>query len=315
MATTKNPEAEKAAKQKKLLIILGVALLAVGAFQVPRLMGGKDKAAAPAAADGTTVSADGTTATPVAATPVATGTSAAATPLLPGEAGKSSPKATLVGVSIASGATVRATQGQLASFSLFEAKDPFEPQIDEKAAGPAETIAAKPAEGTTAAKPAEGATAAKPVETTPAAPETTPAKGATTPETTTPATPVTPVTPTTPETPATPVEPPRYATIEVNGVTESVEVEKEFPKDAPMFVLAKVKPGFVRIAIAGGALEKGGTAMVEVGTSITLVDAASGVRYVVRVLAVGTEPDLAFTSGATATTPVGVQPVSPTTTP
>lgn len=291
---TKNAEAAKAAKQKKILIVLGVGLLAVGGLQGPKLLGKKDKAAAPAPVAATTTDPAAATATP---TPVApTAPVIEPIPLLPGEAGKRSPSTTLVGVSISSGSTVRASQGQLASFSLFKPKDPFAPQVTDAQGGSSETVKTKPAE-TAAVEPVKAPEPA----TAPVAAETPVVNQPTT------AGPADPVAPTTPEKPpVVPVEPPKYATISVNGVTESLELGATFPKTEPLFVLARVKPKLVRIGIAGGKLEKGSTALVEVGGSITLVDSASGVRYVIKVISVGAQPDLAFTSVSTA---------APTTTP
>lgn len=292
---TKNPEAAKAAKQKKILIVLGVGLVAVGGLQAPKLMGGKDTPPPAAEASATGAATDGsTTGTPAATAPVATAPVAAAAPttaLLPGEADKQAVKATLVGVDIPSGSTVRVAQGQLASFSLFKPKDPFKPQVVEK--DPAQAVTAgvaKPAAGAGTPKPETPAVTPAPEPTPTPTPESQNAGNATplTPEQTTPATPV------------VPVEPPKYATISVNGIAESLEVGTTFPKGEPLFVLAKVKPDLVRIGIAGGKLEKGSTALVEVGSSITLVDSASGVRYVVKVISVGATPDLAFTSMTTA---------------
>jgi hypothetical protein len=294
---TKNAEALKAAKQKKILIVLGVGLLAVGGIQVPRLMGGNDTPAAAEASATDATTTDATTTTDASAAATATPTipvvaSTQTTALLPGEADKRTAKATLVGVDIPSGTTVRVAQGQLASFSLFKPKDPFKPQVTDKPAGGSDATAAVQAP----------APVTKP--DTPAVPEPTPTPEPTTPSTTQPTTAgnATPLTPeqTTPAEPVTPVEPPKYATISVNGLAESLEVGTTFPKSEPLFVLTKVKPKLVRIGIAGGKLEKGATALVEVGSSITLVDSASGVRYVVKVISVGATPDLAFTSMTTA---------------
>lgn len=297
---TKNAEAAKAAKQKKILIVLGVGLLAVGGLQGPKLLGKKDKAAAPAPTAATTTDPAASSATPAPVVPTAAPPEPVA--LLPGEAGKRSPRTTLVGVSISSGGTVRASQGQLASFSLFKPKDPFAPQVTDAQGGSSATAKTTPAE----------ATPTKPVDVpvpapAPVVPETPVVNQ---PSTAGNADPVAPATPEKP--PVVPVEPPRYATISVNDVTESVELGATFPKNEPMFMLARVKPELVRIGIDGGKLEKGATAPVEVGGSITLVDSASGVRYVIKVISVGAQPDLTFTSTAAPTTTPTSTPVPST---
>lgn len=282
MAKRKNAEAAKAAKQKKMLIGLGVLLAVVGAIQVPKLMGGKGSTPA-AAADSSGDPAAGSEAASTAAAPVSVPV-AKPVQLLPGEEGKKPASTTLVGVSIRGGTPVRAAQGQLASFSLFEPKDPFAPQVEEKPAGadPAKETPASPEEPATVPEAPAGAPG-DPVGggiTSPTAPGET-----------------------TPTTPAAPVEPPRYATVSVNGVAESVELGAAFPRDAPMFVLAKVKAELVRIGIAGGKLESGTTAPVAVGDTITLVDSATGVRYVLKVISVGATPDITFTLPATTADP------------
>jgi hypothetical protein len=301
MAPKKNPEAVKAAKQKKMLIGLGVLLAAVGAFQAPKLLGGS-KPATEAAATSTTGDA-AESATGAGATPTPNPTSEAlpppvpAAPLLPGEAAKKAPTATLVGVRIATGSTVRATEGQLASFSLFKPKDPFKPQqVETKAETPVAPEPSKAAE----VKPSgpsgptvKGSPATAPV-VGPSVPATDPAID--------------------PAAPVAPVVAPTFATISVNGIAESLELGGVFPELSKLFVLAKVKPKGVEIGIAGGRLEQGKTAAVKVGKTITLVDSASGVRYVIEILSVGTQPDLEFTT--TAPVPAGAAgPVAPAPTP
>jgi hypothetical protein len=91
---------------------------------------------------------------------------------------------------------------------------------------------------------------------------------------------------------------PTFATLSVNAAPESVEVGKTFPKTEPMFVLAEVKKHGVEIGIAAGQLEKGKTVHLAIDQTITLVDAATGVTYEIRLLSVGAQPDTLFDSGA-----------------
>jgi hypothetical protein len=79
-----------------------------------------------------------------------------------------------------------------------------------------------------------------------------------------------------------------------------------------MFVLSKVTKQGVEIGIAGGQLEKGETAHIAVGKSITLVDAATGVTYEIVLLSVGASPDLMFDSGGTGSTTPGSTPAATT---
>src|SRR4051812_32952408 len=113
----KNQElaAAKAKKQKTILIVGGVLLLAVAAFQGPKLLKhGSTPDAAPAA----TSVATGTTAT---ATPTSTGGAA----LIPVAAAVPKGSASIAGVALPNATAVKVTTSQLASFTLFEAKDPF----------------------------------------------------------------------------------------------------------------------------------------------------------------------------------------------
>jgi hypothetical protein len=106
-----DPLAAKQAKQKKILIVLSIVLVAVLAIQVPKLMGGKK---------GTTIAAP-TTQTPGAATP--------ATPA-PGAAGAPSPTPPPASApTLGNGAQPEVGKAQLAAFTLFSAKDPFVQQI------------------------------------------------------------------------------------------------------------------------------------------------------------------------------------------
>ena len=117
-------KAAKEAKQKKLLVVLGVVFLALMAWQLPKLLGGND--AEPAAV-----------AAPAAGDPAAAPTAGAPT-VAPADL-----------AAAAAGARPKAATSQLASFSLFEAKDPFVQKIVEK------TETAKAASGDAA--PAAGA--------------------------------------------------------------------------------------------------------------------------------------------------------------
>ncbi len=125
MAAKTKPDlkAAKEAKQKKLLIVLGVVLLALMAWQLPKLMGGNDAAAAPAAT------------APVAGDPAAAADRRCLARRRPRRSRCSRQWCEAEG-----------RESQLASFSLFEAKDPFVQKIVEK------TETAKAASGGTVRK-------------------------------------------------------------------------------------------------------------------------------------------------------------------
>lgn len=142
-----------------------------------------------------------------------------------------------------------AADGQLISFGRFTSKDPFAEQIDETSAGGG-------GGGSTPAPSGPGATPEGGV--VPAAPSGGSPGVATS------------------------------AVISVNGVQETVATGGEFPKDAPVFRLAKVVGGEVRVGIAGGALASGSpTVTLRKGKAVTLVNTADGTRYELELVSVG----------------------------
>lgn len=250
MAAKVDVLAEKQAKQKKLLIVLAVVLAGALAFQLPKLLGGSSEppAAAPAAsADTTGATASSTTGT----TPAPVDLTAAG-----------------------NGVTAKAGVTQLASFSLFETKDPFVQGIVVKTTDGATTPAGKPVDGATKPGASGGVTGGG-----------------------------------TPSTPAAP----GFATISVNGVDEPIAVKGTFPQEDPLFVLVGLKPKLAKIGIAGGTLDEGKAATLRLGKKLTLVNNATGARYTLELHYVGTEPEQieGFTSGETATSEGGAAETTP----
>ena len=126
---TGNPRAARERKQKIFVLVGGVLLLALLAFQLPKLLAGSEpSAAAPAAA----TTADGTPSPAPATTPVSF-TLTNSDPVLP------------------------AAAGQLRSLSLFDSKDPFVQQVIASPLG----VAGASAASTTAGKAARSAKAAR----------------------------------------------------------------------------------------------------------------------------------------------------------
>jgi len=144
-----------------------------------------------------------------------------------------------------------AADGQLISFGRFTSKDPFAEQIDETSAGGGGGGGGStPAPSGPGATPGGGAVPAGPTTGSPGAASS--------------------------------------AVISVNGVQETVATGGEFPKDAPVFRLAKVVGGEVRIGIAGGALASGSpTVTLRKGKAVTLVNTADGTRYELELVSVG----------------------------
>ena len=140
------------------------------------------------------------------------------------------------------------TRSELVSFTHFASKDPFVPQA---MASPASAPAGSPSSSSnapTGSPPTGGA------NYTAASARTLARTGA--------------------------------ATISVNGKTETVRVGGSFPSSNPLFRLVSVAHGVASIGIANGSYKSGAqTVSLTAGQSLTLVDTADGVRYVLRLIA------------------------------
>jgi hypothetical protein len=233
-------------KQKRLLFVLVPVLIALMIFTVPRtlkqLRGEKAASSSPAAAtvsppvDPTTGAAGG------AATPAATTDPTAIA---------ASAKAILVDTD----QQPEASEGQLYSFSRFDARDPFVPLVEDEAAD-------------TSATDASGAV----------------------PTTTVPTVPTVPTTPTTPSTttggsndytqaPATKVN------ISVNGDVQVLAVGDAFPGNDPAFKLVSIGADSVEIGLVSGTFSTGvNTITVKVGEPVTLIGQPDGARYTIKLL-------------------------------
>jgi hypothetical protein len=160
--------------------------------------------------------------------------------------------------------------GQLVSFSVFETKNPFTPQVSASSgAGPTTTTP------TTASKP-----------------------GADVPVTTTPALPGMPTIPTPPGVSAVPSTQGPSGTaattttaaqptvsLSVNGVVSHVASGGTFPSGAPVFRLSSWTKGSAQVAIVGGSYASGtGTLTLHVGEAVTLENQTDGKRYKIELL-------------------------------
>lgn len=309
----------KAKRQKQILAVGSVILLALLGFQLPKLMGGS---AAQSTAPTETTDASGL---PAAASPLAA---------VPGKL----PDTDRV--------VIEPGSGQLISFGLFKSKDPFQQQLSTVASPSAAapivdptvlpvspltptTTTSQPHTPPRRTAPNGGLT---PVTTT--TPSLTPASTvpfpSTTPVMTTPAVP-TPVT-TTPRTtaPAAPVTAPTSVAISTNGACESLAVNATFPGTEDIFrVLSIAKDGkSVKIGVVGGAYDSGeGAATLRLGQKLTLVNTADGTRYVLLLrtkcdyetqpvagtATTGTSTVAAPTTTTTATTPIVTDALDTTT--
>ncbi len=247
-------DAAKAKKQKIVLIVGGVLLLAVGAIQGPKLLKGSAPAAVatPAAQTGAapTTAVAGSVTTPA-------GTTATAVKV-------SGPRATavLAGVAIQGAGSPSVDAGQLVKFSLFEAKDPFVPQTSDELSGTTEPTAT-PTLSDTQPGTTEGT---DPTASSGGAEAESSAPAAAPPTTT-------------------------NATIMLNGKAYYLALKDTFPKADPLFVLVSLKPKMARIGVAGGSFADSKTIPLAKGKKVTLVNDATGARYVLRLVYTGSAPE------------------------
>lgn len=244
--------AAKAKKQKMILIVGGVLLLGLAVLQGPKLLkhGPPAEAAAP----------------PAAAVPTTTGAT------VPGPVTAAAPTkgdAIVAGIALPRGAAVKVEDSQLASFTLFEAKDPFVPKVAETPS--ADQVGADASNQNGQSPPAGsgtdstgtdtssgGSTGSTPADTTPAAP---PAAVA-------------------------------FATIDFNSKPQQVEVKGTFPTPEPLFVLRSLTKKQAKISVAGGSFDGGKPVTLKLGKKVTLVNTATGVRYVLKLVYTGTQPEV-----------------------
>lgn len=241
----------KAAKQKKIAIGGGVLLLALLAYQGPKVMkmlNQKPKPPIVSAVPATPGS------TPPAPTAAPTDPSSLAAPTLGGTPTAAAP-ATGTDVSpsdLVSAVPVSVDPGQLEAFNRLATKDPFAVQVSTSGAGVSSGSGKKGGGGGSATKP--------PAVTTP-------------PSTTTP----------TPPAPA-----PSSATISLNGEQLSVSVGTDFPQSGAtfnrvgaIFHLVSLTAKAAKISIVGGSYADGAnTITLTMGKPLTLQNTADGTRYV-----------------------------------
>jgi hypothetical protein len=265
MATKNDTVAAKQRRQKFILAGIGVVLAAVLAFQGPKLLhhGSSSPSSSAESASGSTDSTTSTTTTGTTTTGTGATTGSAPTPA-PARTG---PTATLAGIRIASSARPVPAQGQLWSFNRFKAKDPFLPQVVE----PSATSSGVAAPGGTA-----GAGNAATPQAAGTAVGTGPSVGS-----------GGLVVPTQPGAVAALA----YATILVNGKPQQLQLKQIFPKSQPTFVLRRVGKRFVTIGVAGGRFTDGSAVKLVLGEQVTLLNTATGQRFVIKLVYVGAQPE------------------------
>ena len=225
---TPEERAARERKQKIFVVVGGLFLVAMLAFQLPKLLGGSSS---PDAAAATTATEPGQVSSISSAQAVANQSNGVITPA-------------------GGGTSSVARTTKLTSFGIFRPKDPFVQQVKTD----------MPTEAAPSEAPAKGAGAD--------------AKGE---------------------------KPTKFSTggaakaqsatiVVVNGVRQVIEPGAKFPSSDPLFVLVAEKPGAksVVIGIAGGAYSGGGkTTTLRVGRPLTLVNTATGARYRISPVSVG----------------------------
>ena len=289
MARTKTVDLAAAKqRQQKIILIVGAALLlGLMALQGPKLLHHGPSAADTATpststGDGTTgTTTDGTTGS-TTSTPTAPAAVTTPPPII-----ATGPAATVSGVVIRSAGAPAAGAGQLWSLSRFKVKDPFVQQVDDGTSSSSGSgsygSAGKP--GTTTAT--TGGT------TGPTAPTgSTGSTGSV-------------ATPTI----STPVAY-AYATLMVNGKPQQLTLKQVFPKGQPTFVLQAVAKSFVKIGVAGGKFTGGQAVKVDRGERVTLMNTATGQRFVMKLVYTGDQPEqiAGFKAAGTTTTPTPAAP-------
>ena len=246
MAAKTTDIASKKKKQTIALVVGGVLLAGLMAFQLPKLLGGAEESAAPV---------------PVATgTPVASGTGS---PSVVVAVPRTKSSAVLAGVVLTPASGVDPEQGDLASFSRFESKDPFDPQVsleDQQPPGGAADTTAKNAAAAAAA--AAGAAGGK---TSGGATGATSVDG--------------------------PAAVPTNATIMYNGKPQLVEAKSVFPKVDELFVVVSLKQKSAKVGVNGGSFTNGETLTLKLGKQVTLVNSATGARYVLKLVYTGAQPE------------------------
>ncbi len=159
----------------------------------------------------------------------ATGTTTAV--VVSSTTGTFKPAGYVAGVALPGGSKVVVATNKLASFTLFEAKDPFVQQASDESSASRE-----PAKRVSDAS--EHRTDARPATTTAAS-----------------------------DTGTSPPPPPPvvYATITLDGKPQQLKVKQKFPKSEPLFVLVSLKKKVAKIGVAGGSFDDGQTVTLTQG--------------------------------------------------
>jgi len=250
-----DPIKQREKRAKIAAAVGGVLLLGVAAFEIPSMMGALNKKPPPGAnaTDAGNRNPDGSIPLPNVSTisGITSSGQLADTDVPPPSA-----------------------DGQLVSFSVFQTKNPFIPQVSNTDT-PDQPTATPPAGA------GKGGADVPPATTTPTAPAPTPTPTAT-PTTTTG---MLPPTATTPAVTTPTVAPPPTVTISVNGTVSHVAAQGTFPSGAPVFRLVSFAADTAEVAIVGGSYATGdSTLTLHVGRPVTLENQTDGKRYTLELV-------------------------------
>jgi hypothetical protein len=251
-----NVREAKDRRAKKLAIGGGVLLVAVLAYQMSHMLGGKKAAAAPAVT---------TTAVGTSSAPTATGTTGAAVAptTAPGTAGAAVLPMSGSTKLTNSDAEPERSKSELDSFSDFSGKDPFAQQLSSGTGSTTSTTSSTSSGQTTSATSPNTA-----IQTT-SAHKHFARQGSSAPS-------------------SRSLAQTGLTTIAVNGRVETVRVGAGFPSANPLFRLVSVSNGVARIGLADGSYSSGAhTVSLAAGHTLTLVDTADGIRYKLQLRAAG----------------------------
>jgi len=233
-------------RAKKLAIGGAVLLVAVLAFEMPKVLkhGGSNSATPPAATTTATAGA------PTAPSSTAPGTAAAA-------AVPTTASAKLTD----SDQTPKVSKSQLFSFTHFAGKDPFVQQVNPTASGGTSgTSGTSSSSGSPSAAASAGVITAGPPSTASVRLSGSTSQARTLAKT-------------------------GAVTVSVNGTVQTVRVGASFPSSNPLFRVVSVAHGVVRIGIANGSYASGTqTVALTAGRTLTLVDTSDGARYKLRLV-------------------------------
>jgi hypothetical protein len=113
-----------------------------------------------------------------------------------------------------------------------------------------------------------------------------------------------------------------YATLMVNGRAQQLTLLDVFPKGQPTFILKAVAKKYVMLGVAGGKFVGGQAVKLELGKRVTLMNTATGQRFVIKPVYVGSQPEhiatfkvpAAAVAASQAAKPAAAQPTQPATT-